>query len=78
MLIENSISGSTISNCIAGIGVNINQKKFPSEFLNPVSFSLINEKEYNLDELFFSLCSFMESRYLQLKKGDKDGLDREY
>ena len=78
ILIENSINAAVISHCIAGIGININQKIFPAGFLNPSSFVLVNQKEYDLDELFISLCSSMEARYLQLKKGDKKSIDQDY
>ena len=78
ILIENSINASTISHSIIGIGVNINQNLFSPDLLNPVSFSLINHKEYDLEELFNSLCSCIEARYLQLKNGDIKSIDKDY
>ena len=78
ILIENSINSSTISSCIIGMGININQKLFSAELINPVSFWMAKQKEYDLDELFNSLCSCMEVRYLQLKNDDIKSLDEDY
>lgn len=78
ILIENSISTSTISHSIIGMGININQKHFSEELINPVSFWMANQKEYDLEELFNSLCSCIEARYLQLRNGDVKSLDAEY
>lgn len=45
MLIENDLSGHTITNCIIGIGLNINQEKFHSPAPNPISlFQIIGKK----------------------------------
>lgn len=37
MLIENILSGDLISSSIIGIGLNLNQKEFPPELINPTS-----------------------------------------
>jgi BirA family biotin operon repressor/biotin-[acetyl-CoA-carboxylase] ligase len=78
ILIENSINSTSIIHSVLGIGININQIFFSSTVPNPVSLSLITGKEYNIDELFESLCSFLEVRYLQLKNGDKKGIESSY
>lgn len=44
ILIENIIQGSRIKSMIAGIGLNINQKKFESDAPNPVSLMQITGK----------------------------------
>ncbi len=78
ILIENSISASTISHSIIGMGININQNHFSEVLINPVSFCLVNQKEYDLEELFNSLCSCLEARYLMLKNGDIKSIDNDY
>ncbi len=45
ILIENSLSGKCIKNCIIGVGLNINQKDFKSDAPNPVSLLQITKKE---------------------------------
>jgi BirA family transcriptional regulator, biotin operon repressor / biotin---[acetyl-CoA-carboxylase] ligase len=78
ILIENSINSSMIAHSILGVGVNINQVSFPDELSNPVSFSLVKHKEFDIEELFNALCACIESRYLKLKNGDHKSLHDDY
>ena len=41
MLIENSLEGSDISSSVVGIGLNVNQRVFPPQLVNPTSMSLL-------------------------------------
>ena len=45
MLLENALSGDTLSVCVAGIGININQRTFPPELPNPTSLLLSLEEK---------------------------------
>jgi len=47
ILIENSVKGKYLDYSVVGIGVNVNQRKFPASLTN--ASSLINESELNLD-----------------------------
>lgn len=49
ILIENSIMGSVLTRCIAGVGLNVNQRQFLSDAPNPVSMALLTGREYDLD-----------------------------
>jgi len=40
ILIQNSIKGTEITSCIAGIGLNVNETDFPPELPNPTSLKL--------------------------------------
>ncbi len=40
ILIQNSIQGNKITNCVAGIGLNVNETEFPVELPNPTSLKL--------------------------------------
>jgi len=71
VLIENAITGKTITHCIVGIGLNVNQEKFTSNAPNPVSLKLITGKDYNLDTLLLQLRSSIFSRYSQLLNRDE-------
>lgn len=51
ILIENTVSGYSITHSIAGIGININQREFLSPAPNPVSLLQITGKEYDLPTL---------------------------
>lgn len=72
MLIENSVSGSSVENSVVGIGINVNQEKFPEPLPNPVSLKLITGKEFNLDDCLEQLCFYIERRYLQLKSNARE------
>ena len=49
MLIENVLDGNNVSYSIAGIGLNVNQREFPINLINPTSMSLASGKEYDLE-----------------------------
>lgn len=66
VLIENAITGKTITHCIVGIGLNVNQELFTSNAPNPISLKQITQKEYNLKELLQELRSAIFARYTQL------------
>lgn len=44
MLIENTLSGDRLAACIAGIGLNVNQRIFPQDLPNPTSLVLELER----------------------------------
>lgn len=45
MLLENTLRGDTLAVCIAGIGLNLNQRVFPPELPNPTSLILAMESQ---------------------------------
>lgn len=60
ILIENCLVSGVISNSIIGIGLNVNQTKFPEWILNPISLSMISGKTYNFDKLIEILLRKVE------------------
>jgi len=78
ILIESSIMGERIENTIAGIGLNINQKKFLSDAPNPVSLSLITGKNYDLANCVSELASDLDNRYKQLISENYKLIKEEY
>jgi BirA family biotin operon repressor/biotin-[acetyl-CoA-carboxylase] ligase len=78
ILIENSIMGDLIENTIAGIGLNINQEKFISDVINPVSLSLITGMSYDLTNCLNQLALDLDQRYKQLLAGNFVLLKKEY
>ena len=66
ILIENAITGDKIEKTIAGIGININQRKFLSDAPNPVSLSLLTGSNFNLGICLDQLTSDIDKRYKQL------------
>lgn len=76
MLIENSIQGDTINQSIVGIGLNINQLKFP--VATATSLALESHGNFDLNEQWNSLLEKLEKRYLQLRGGKQNELKAEY
>ena len=63
MLIEVDLTGSSLSNAIIGIGININQRHFKSDAPNPVSLTQITGKEHNLSELLEKILDSIVDEY---------------
>lgn len=72
ILVEHSIRGEWLSHSIIGIGLNINQRNFNVNLINPTSISLQTGLSYDIKE---SLDDFMEiftaylERYLNITGG---------
>lgn len=73
ILIENSIYGSSISKCIVGVGLNVNQTQFSSSLPNPVSMSQMTGREYPLEKVALKLGDILEQN---LKKIDDENFHR--
>lgn len=67
ILIESAMKGDFMSSSIIGIGININQRKFNSEYINATSVSLETGKGCNIEMFFQELNRHLEYRYLMLK-----------
>ncbi len=62
ILIENTLRGSFLASSVIGIGLNVNQKDFPPQLVNPVSMTMLTGKEYDLKAGLRKLCGFIRSR----------------
>ena len=51
ILIENSISSTKVQHCVIGIGLNVNEKKFPPNLPNPVSLKMLTGSEFQIPSL---------------------------
>lgn len=78
ILIEHNIMGSTISDSIAGIGININQSVFLSDAPNPTSIVIESGKELNIEQSLKEVLSCIEKRYIDLSKGDTKNIEDSY
>ena len=63
ILIENSLEGVRIGRSIAGIGININQRRFVSDAPNPVSLAAITGRDYDLVLLLDDVCRAIITRF---------------
>jgi BirA family biotin operon repressor/biotin-[acetyl-CoA-carboxylase] ligase len=74
ILIENIIGRSSKwKYAVAGIGININETKFPDHLPNPVSLKQITGKDQDVLNLAKELCRSIDDLYKELMT---DGIDR--
>ncbi|MBC8053602.1 MAG: biotin--[acetyl-CoA-carboxylase] ligase [Sphingobacteriaceae bacterium] len=78
VLIENILRGNSIKYSIIGIGLNINQTQFRSDIKNVTSLKKILHRDYDIKDVLYQLCSSIEQRYLQLRAGSAELIDRDY
>lgn len=78
ILIENSIQGNTIEHSVVGIGLNINQIRFPKTIPNPVSMSLITGEKYDTGKCLREIALNLDEKYRMLQAGDKKRIYEEY
>ena len=76
ILIENQIQGQNIHNSIVGIGLNVNQENFSMP--TATSMKVLEDKDFNLQNVLPELMGFLEKRYLQLRSGNLEELNSEY
>ncbi len=76
ILIENAVAGTTIQQCVVGIGVNINQKVF--DVRTATSLSLAVGQPFSLPDEWALLIEKVEQRYMQLKHSNKSTLQADY
>jgi len=78
ILIENLLSGHSISHTILGIGINMNQLAFKEDVPNPVSVRQINGKRYDLDVAVAFIRNAVLNRYMQLLRDEKGQIRKDY
>ncbi|MFK5958141.1 MAG: biotin--[acetyl-CoA-carboxylase] ligase [Lutibacter sp.] len=57
ILIENVLRGEAIKYSIIGVGLNVNQKKFPKSIGNVTSLNNISDTNFNIDELLKNIIT---------------------
>lgn len=78
ILIENTIANQSIKNAVVGIGININQEKFPPQLPNAISVLQIIHKKSVIKEVLLEICAGIEFYYLKLKRGEVLEIRNEY
>ena len=76
ILIECTLSGMTVRDCIIGIGLNVNQKEFVSDAPNPVSLAQIVGLTFNRKTILDAVCEKFSYYYNKVLNGEN--LDEEY
>ena len=78
ILIENSFIGQKFQYSVTGIGININQTKFPESLPNPTSLALETGQIFHLEECLNLLCSLVEKHYTTLMAKNFTIIDYNY
>ncbi len=78
ILIENVLKGSNIEQCVAGIGINVNQEIFKSDAPNPVSVKGITGRETDLFDLFGRIYESLCTHYSQLINQRQNAIEERY
>jgi BirA family biotin operon repressor/biotin-[acetyl-CoA-carboxylase] ligase len=78
ILIQNTICGTKLESCIAGIGININQEIFNPGLPNPVSLKQITGNDYTVKDSVNLIVACIDERYQQLKRGSFETLGMEF
>lgn len=77
-LIETSVSGRTLSRCIFGTGVNVNQRRFVSGAPNPVSLCSIIGREVPVHEVLGKVLAAFARYFRMVGEGAYAELERLY
>ena len=78
ILIENTISGSRIKHSIVGIGINVNQEKFPKELPQASSMKIISGKEFDLSSILQEIATAIQDYYLKFEAKESESIRKEY
>ena len=61
ILIENTLKGNVIKECIIGVGLNVNQRHFKSDAPNPVSIWQICKQETDREQLLKNILKCLDN-----------------
>ena len=61
-LTEHSVSGGRLDFTVAGIGINVNEERFPNPIPNPTSLFLETGRRYDIDTLMDEYLSVLRER----------------
>ncbi|MBR1961481.1 MAG: biotin--[Alistipes sp.] len=68
ILIEHSLSSTTLRRTIVGVGINVNQTEFDSSIPNPVSMAQLLEKQLDAEEVLRIFLTHLQRNYEALRE----------
>lgn len=77
-LIECDLQGKSISNCLIGVGININQTLFRSDAPNPTSLQLLTGQGHDREAVLAGILSAFQAGYAMLQEGHEEEVRQEY
>lgn len=78
LLIETTFAQQQIKNTILGIGLNVNQEKFPASLPNASSLKLVTGLHFQLEEVLHKIIGSITQYIERLEKADYAGIHQEY
>jgi BirA family transcriptional regulator, biotin operon repressor / biotin---[acetyl-CoA-carboxylase] ligase len=78
ILIQNTLDGTRLNTSIVGIGLNINQLRFPPEANNATSLALATGQTHDLERLLPLFFEALQRRYTQLQMGGWPAIQSAY
>ncbi len=78
ILIENQLANDSIEHTRIGIGLNVNETKFPFDISNPVSLIQLGIEHISPDDLVYELADAIDSWYYRLKEGQFSQIKKQY
>ena len=78
ILIEHTLTSSTLRRTIAGIGINVNQTEFDSSIPNPVSMAQLLGRELDAEAVLKCFLTHLQRNYEVLRNGGKVALHERY
>ncbi len=78
MLIKNNLSGNTLSQTIAGLGLNVNQIDFDSSAPLAISLAMISGRQYEILDLLTKWHASLDHTYHLLQTGKAHELEQAY
>ena len=78
VLIEQSLAGDTIARTVVGIGLNVNQREFPTGLPNPTSIVVERGAECERREVLECFLKHLEKWYSRLERGEREVIESAY
>ena len=78
VLIEQSLAGDTIARTVVGIGLNVNQREFPTDLPNPTSIVVECGAECERRDVLECFLKHLEKWYSRLERGEREVIESAY
>lgn len=78
ILIEHSLSSTTLRRTIVGVGINVNQQEFDPSIPNPVSMAQLLGKELSTERVLHTFTKHLQRNYESLRGGGQAALHSRY
>ncbi len=78
ILIENTVKSGLITQSVIGVGLNVNQLKFPDNLPNASSLKAICHQEFDLDILLQNILNALADKFQYIENGNFEFLNQSY